>query len=75
MQDVSILIAPRPLVIVAGKEDDIFPIEGVKRGFETVKKIYKGLDADDNCQLIIGDGGHRFFANISWPVFDKFLNT
>ena len=75
MQDVSILIAPRPLVIVAGKEDDIFPIEGVKRGFETVKKIYKELDADDNCQLIIGDGGHRFFANISWPVFDKFLNT
>ncbi|HHT94218.1 MAG TPA: hypothetical protein GXZ66_12060, partial [Clostridiaceae bacterium] len=73
MHDLSILIAPRPLIIVAGKDDEIFPIEGVKRGFETVKKIYKAAGAEDNCQLIIGDGGHRFYADVSWPVFDRYI--
>lgn len=73
MHDLSILIAPRPLIIVAGKDDEIFPIEGVKRGFETVKKIYKAAGAEENCQLIIGDGGHRFYADVSWPVFDRYI--
>lgn len=73
MQDLTILIAPRPLIVVAGDKDDIFPLSGVQRGFETVKKIYKAAHADNMCRLIIGSGGHRFYADISWPVFKRYL--
>ena len=68
MGDLSALIAPRPFIIVCGKNDNIFPLEGVKETYETVQRIYKKAGADDNCSLVIGDGGHRFYANPSWNV-------
>ena len=32
---------PRKLLVIAGREDNIFPIQGVRSAFETVKKIYR----------------------------------
>ncbi len=75
MQDLAVMIAPRPLVIVAGNTDDIFPIEGVLRGYETVKEIYKAMGKEENCSLVIGEGGHRFYAKESWPIFNRYLNN
>ena len=68
MYDVLGIYAPKPIVIVAGKEDDIFPIDAVKQAFERLKKIYIAAGAGDNCQLVIGNGGHRFYAADAWPV-------
>lgn len=33
------------------------------------EKIYERAGCKDNCRLIVGEGGHRFYANLSWPVF------
>ena len=74
MGDLTALIAPRKLVIVNGKEDVIFPDEGVKETFEITKKMYKLAGAEDNCALVTGDEGHRFYADASWPVFKKLEN-
>ena len=73
MADLSMLIAPRPLIIVNGDKDPIFPIESAKKGFEIVKKIYTAAGASENCHHVVGDGGHRFFANLSWPFFEKHI--
>lgn len=73
MCDLSILIAPRPLVIVAGRADKIFPIESVLEGFETVQKIYAQAGAPGNCRLIIGEGGHRFYAEQGWKAFGEYV--
>ena len=51
MQDLSALIAPRKLVVIAGEQDLLFPIDGVKRGFETVKRIYEKAGCGNNCSL------------------------
>lgn len=69
MGDLAALIAPRKLIVVAGRHDPIFPINGVEKAFYTIEKIYKVMDAGDNCKLVIGEGEHRFYADISWPVF------
>lgn len=69
MGDLASLIAPRPLVVVAGKEDSIFPFHGVQETFDKIKAIYTAAGAPDNCRLIVGDGGHRFYAEPAWPVF------
>jgi len=71
--DEAIMIAPRPLIIVAGEKDPGFPIEFVRAGFEKVKKIYEAAGAPDNCKLLVAEGGHRFYADMSWPVFDQFI--
>ncbi|MCC7409264.1 MAG: GNAT family N-acetyltransferase, partial [Phycisphaeraceae bacterium] len=68
MADVMGLFAPRPVVIVAGKDDDIFPLPGVLRAYAQLKKIYKAAGAADQCQLVVGDGGHRFYSEQAWAA-------
>jgi len=69
--DLACLIAPRPLVVVAGRTDPIFPLEGVHQAFATIQQIYARAAAPDKCRLVVGEGGHRFYAAQSWPVFNE----
>ena len=71
MEDLAGLIVPGYLIIVAGKEDPIFPISGVKKAFKKAKEIYKKGGYPENIRLIIGDEGHRFYADKTWPVIMK----
>lgn len=66
MWDVMGLFAPRPVVIVAGRKDEIFPLAGVQRAFRELKRIYRAAGAGGNCQLVIGGEGHRFYAREGW---------
>jgi dienelactone hydrolase len=75
MADVLGLFAPRPVVIVAGREDDIFPIGGVRPAFEQLRRIYAAAGAGDACRLVIGEGGHRFYAADAWPVMLDFIGA
>jgi dienelactone hydrolase len=68
MADVLGLLAPRPVVVVAGKEDTIFPIDGVRAAFAQLQRIYAAAGAGDACYLVVGQGGHRFYAADAWPV-------
>lgn len=69
------LIAPRGLLVVAGREDSIFPIEGVRQAFETAEEIFRAAGCAENIELIVGEGGHRFYAQESWPVIRRMLDT
>jgi hypothetical protein len=73
MGDLACLIAPRPLVIVCGERDKIFPVDGVKKTFEIAKKAYKKAGKEELCQLVIGDGGHQFYPDDAWPVAKKMM--
>ena len=50
MQDLSCLIAPRRLAVVAGREDPIFLIDGVEEGYKTVEKVYEAEGVFDRCR-------------------------
>lgn len=69
MGDLAALIAPRKLVVVAGREDTGFLLPGTLREFEQIKAIYARAGAPDSCRLVVGDEGHRFYADPSWDVF------
>ncbi len=71
MPDLSCLIAPRPLIVVAGRENPLFPYKGVVEAFEVIQRIYDGSGAGQNCRLVTGEGGHRFYASKAWPVFNE----
>ena len=68
MPDVMGLFAPRPVVLVAGKDDGIFPLAGVRKAFRHLREIYTAAGASGRCHLVIGNGGHRFYAEEAWPV-------
>lgn len=68
MADIAGLVAPRPLVAVAGLHDPIFPIEGVRRAFDGLSRIYEAAGASTKARLVVGPEGHRFYADLAWPV-------
>jgi len=72
MGDMAGLVAPRPMVVVAGAADDIFPLEGVREAFETARTYYTAAGAPDNIALVVGDGGHRFYADPAWAAMNRY---
>lgn len=68
MQDLACLIAPRQLALINGQKDPSFLIEGARRGFETVKSIYKEAGASDNCRLIENEEGHWWKVSTVWQT-------
>ena len=73
MADLLGCVEPRPLVIVNGKTDDIFPIASAKKTFRQVKQIYTAAGAGDRVKFVEGPGGHDFYADLAWPVMLKML--
>lgn len=72
--DVLGLFAPKPVVVVAGAEDPIFPLHGVRSEFERLQGIYAAAGASDSCRLVIGDGGHRFYERQAWEELHQLLD-
>lgn len=66
MADIAGLMAPRKLTIYAGKLDDIFPIEGVRKAFETIKEIYASVGMPDNCRLVETPKNHYWCDELVW---------
>jgi len=73
MQDLTCLIAPRPLIIWGGKYDDIFPMDSAREAFETVKKIYTLAGAPEKCRLVEGECGHQFISEEAFAVFNEMI--
>jgi len=68
MGDLACLIAPRPLIVVAGREDNIFPIAEVEKNFDLIQRVYAKAGAVDQCRLVVGDLGHQFYPELGWPA-------
>jgi dienelactone hydrolase len=73
MADVMGLFAPKPVVIVAGRTDPIFPISATRREFRRLRDIYAAAGAPDKCSLVVGPEGHRFYADIAWRKARNYL--
>jgi cephalosporin-C deacetylase-like acetyl esterase len=69
MYDLAGMIAPRKLIILAGKFDKVFPVSGIKKAFSVIKSIYKKAGAQNNCSLLVYNAGHQFFPEESWNAF------
>lgn len=75
MPDVLGLFAPRPVVVVSGREDPIFPHAGTARAFDQLRAIYAAAGAADRCRWVIGEGGHRFYPAEAWAAALELLRA
>ena len=73
MYDVAGLIAPRPILIVNGNDDPIFPRAGAEDAFAHLKEIYTVAGAADACEIFFGNGGHRYYKEPVWPFVGRWL--
>ena len=74
MEDLAGLIAPRGLIVTAGRLDDIFPIKDTEICFSGISHIYEAAGCGGHCRLVTGEGGHQFYPELAWPVFHEMIN-
>jgi len=73
MPDLAGLIAPRHLLLVAGKKDSIARFDGVQRGFELARRAFAAAKCADHVKLLAAEGGHQFYPELAWPVIQDIL--
>ncbi len=75
MYDVAGLIPPRALFIEAGKEDPIFPLEGVKDALKKIREIYRILEVENKLGWEIFAGKHEIQGEKSFLFLEKHLTN
>ena len=73
MGDLAILISPKKLVVASATQDKWFPIEGAKREFERIERIYSALGCKDRCRMVIQNSGHCFRPDEGWDAILEIL--
>lgn len=69
---VAALVAPRPLLIANTDRDSIFPLEGVVRVHQQVRRIYRLFGADEKLGLQISEGPHKDTQELQVAAFHWF---
>ena len=71
--DVAALCAPRPLLMVSGTRDHIFPAAGMERVAGSARRAYAKAGAPDALATLSPEGPHGFYPNVAWPAFHSLL--
>jgi dienelactone hydrolase len=58
--DIASLACPRPLLVIAGRQDTLFPIGAVEEAFDKMRAVYASQDALERLETRWYDAPHRF---------------
>ncbi len=71
MGDLACLIAPRKLIVIAGEKDLIFPMSGVEKSFDTIRRIYEKEGMPENCRLVKTPMAHWWCKDLVWDAIKE----
>jgi hypothetical protein len=75
MYDIAGLIAPRPLFVESGEQDNIFPIKASLESFSRVRDIYKVFGAEDRVEQEVFPAEHSFWGKRGIPFLTRQLSV
>ena len=70
--DIATLAMPRPLLVVHGNQDTLFPREGVMAAIDTLRKSYQAIGQPEHFNTLIFDGPHKFPLAAQRKMMDWF---
>jgi dienelactone hydrolase len=74
--DLGALVAPRPMLIESGTEDDLFPTAVATAGYQRLRRVYAELGAaDDRIALDVFEAGHQWHGGAAYPFLEKWLGA
>lgn len=73
LPDLQGLIAPQPLLIEIGTQDDCFHVDSAMKCYPEVEKIYRAAGVRDRLELDLFEGGHGWGGHKSVAFFRKYL--
>ena len=68
------LVAPRPLLVEAGNQDQLFPIEGARRAAAQARTFYQRLGLSQRFRFAESVARHDFDAEQAWDFIDRHLS-
>jgi dienelactone hydrolase len=72
--DLGALVAPRPLLIESGRQDDLFPATEAEAEVSRLRGVYRALGApDDHLVHDIFDEGHQWHGSLAYPFLERCL--
>ena len=69
------MMAPRPLLIEAGTQDNSVNIRYARAEFQRVEEVYRRLGIADRAVFAQFEGPHRIDGVRSFPFLDKWLKN
>ncbi len=66
------LVAPRPLLICNTDKDSIFPIDGVFKLYQSARRLYTLLGAEEDIGLQVAEGPHKDVQPLNTGAFHWF---
>lgn len=73
IHDLAALIAPRPLLIEAGRDDPLFPLRGVLEAYGHLERAYGLLGAAGRLARDIFPGGHQIGGGLAYDFLRREL--
>lgn len=72
--DVAALVAPRPMLVETGRDDDLFPEESARETVSRLRRVYAAVGAPDDALVHdVFDGGHQWHGVEAYPFLDRWL--
>jgi dienelactone hydrolase len=75
MYDIAGLVAPRPLFVESGEQDNIFPIAASVESFNRVREIYGAFGASDQIEQEVFPAEHSFWGKRGIPFVSQHLTA
>jgi dienelactone hydrolase len=75
MYDIAGLIAPRPLFVESGEQDNIFPVHASIDSFNHVRDAYRVFGAEDRIEQEVFPGDHSFWGKRGLPFVARHLTA
>jgi len=67
------LIAPKPLLVEAGRGDDCFAIEDAREGYDRLQAIYQAAGCPERLARNEFDGQHQWHGVAAWEWLERWL--
>jgi dienelactone hydrolase len=72
--DLGALVAPRPMLVESGTEDDLFPAPVAAQSCQRLRPVYRSLGAEED-RLVhdVFEGGHQWYGVTAYPFLERWL--
>jgi dienelactone hydrolase len=71
--DLGALVSPRPLLIVSGRDDLLFPLAAAEDSVAQLRQVYDHLGAPDRLEHDVFDGEHQWHGGRAYPFLEQRL--
>jgi fermentation-respiration switch protein FrsA (DUF1100 family) len=71
--DLGALVAPRPLLVVNGRDDLLFPVAAAEASLARLRPLYERHGAGERLVHDVFDGEHEWHGEVAYPFLDRWL--